>query len=43
MTDRDGGFLSVTKAPNERLPSFSGNHLPRIALIDKSVHKHVDT
>jgi hypothetical protein len=43
MINRDGGFFSVTKASNEHLPSLFGNHLPRIALDDKSVRKHVDT
>src|SRR5215470_14939016 len=32
MTDRDGGFFPGRKASNEHLPSFSGNHLPRVSL-----------
>jgi hypothetical protein len=37
MTKRDGGFLVPHKVFNGHLPSFFGNHLPRISLADKSV------
>ena len=39
MTDRDGGFLVSHKAFNGHLPTFSGKHLPRVSLADKSVRK----
>ncbi len=40
MTKRDGGFLVPQKVFNGHLPSFSGNHLPRISLLTKVFASH---
>jgi len=43
MADRGGGFVCVSQASNRHLPSLSGKHLPRLARVDKSVRKRMNT